>query len=245
MPEIDIYGDIKFKAEGHPYYIAVSTTDTDPMYVVLYRLFSNPDGYSEDVLEMAAGRLNRFKGVKMFCYTSAYRIGAELFVRDADHVMESFYKLKTIIDSASDKLMEECESIGSVGSVSVSEIPFIVTSFDVANTESNGNIIQDYGTSIWDFKTKYLKPRLSVKPFKSGTYTVYVKMYKNGTLTTGSNSPTGYSYSDSVTISGTSQHTVYLDGWGSTTAGHWSAGNYRFEVWYDGYCIGSKDFRVI
>ena len=107
-------------------------------------------------------------------------------------------------------------------------------------------VIQDKKIkTIWDFKTKYLKPRLSVKPFKSGTYTVYVKMYKNGTLTTGSNSPTGYSYSDSVTISGTSQHTVYLDGWGSTTAGHWSAGNYRFEVWYDGYCIGSKDFRVI
>lgn len=37
MPELDSDGDIKFKSEGQPYYIRVSKTDENPMYVVLFR----------------------------------------------------------------------------------------------------------------------------------------------------------------------------------------------------------------
>lgn len=247
MPEIDSDGDIKFKSEGQQYYISVSNTDDNPMYVVLFRQFSYPDEYSVETVVMATRSLNLYKGVKVLCFEESFRIGAEMFVRSAEPVKASFYKLKDIIDSVRSDFLDECENAGSGGSFSssISEIPFIITKFEVGNTDENSNVIQDFGTTIWDYKTKYLTPRITIRPFKSsGTYTVYVKMYKDGTLSTGSSSPAGYSYSTSITVSGNSSQVFKLSGWGSKTAGHWSIGKYRFEIWYNDYCVGSKDFEV-
>lgn len=250
MPELDSYGDIKFKSEGQPYYISVSKTDENPMYVVFFRLFNNPDEYSAETIAMASTKLNFYKGVKVLCFDKSFRIGAELYVRNAEPVKSAFYKLKGIIDSVKSDFLDECKNVGSVSSSSssnsISEIPFIITKLEVGNTDENSNIIQDYGETIWDYKTKYLTPRITVKPFKStGTYTIYVKLYKDGSLRTGTSSPSGYSYSSKVTISGNSSQVFTLLGWGSKTAGHWSTGEYRFEIWYDDYCIGSKTFKVI
>lgn len=250
MPELDSDGDIKFKSEGQAYYISVSKTDENPMYVVLFRPFSNPDEYSAETIAMASTKLNFYKGVKVLCFDKSFRIGAELYVRNAEPVKSAFYKLKGIIDSVKSDFLDECKNVGYVSSSSssnsISEIPFIITKLEVANTDENSNIIQDYGETIWDYKTKYLTPRITVKPFKStGTYTIYVKLYKDGSLRTGTSSPSGYSYSSKVTISGNSSQVFTLSGWGSKTAGHWSTGEYRFEIWYDDYCIGSKTFKVI
>lgn len=249
MPELDSDGDIKFKSEGQPYYIMVSKTDENPMYVVLFRQFNNPDEYSVETIALASTKLNLYKGVKVLCFDKSFRIGAELFVRNAEPIKSAFYKLKGIIDSVKADFLDECENVGSVSSSSslnsISEIPFIITKLEVANTDENSKVIQDYGETIWDFKTKYLTPRITVKPIKStGTYTVYVKLYKDGSLSTGTSSPSGYTYSSKVTISGNSSQVFTLSGWGSKTAGNWSMGEYRFEIWYDDYCIGSKTFNV-
>lgn len=244
MPEYDTDEDIKFKSEGLTYYIRVSKTDENPMFVVLFRQFNNPEDYSLETIVMASKNLNLYKGVKVLCFENSFRIGAEMFVRDSEAVKDAFYKLKDIIDSVKSDFLDECKNAGSTPT-SINEIPFLVTKLEVANTDEKGNIIQEYGATIWDYKTKYLKPRITVKPFKStGTYTVYVKLYKDGVLRTGSSSPTGYSYSDNVTLYGNSSQTINLSGWGSNTAGHWSVGEYRFEIWYNDYCIGSKTFRV-
>lgn len=251
MPELDSDGDIKFKSEGQPYYISVSKTDENPMYVVLFRSFNNPDEYSAETIAMASTKLNFYKGVKVLCFDKSFRIGAELYVRNAEPVKSAFYKLKGIIDSVKSDFLDKCKNVGSVSSSSssnsISEIPFIVTKMEVANVDYNGNIIQDYGSTIYDFKTKYLKPRITIKPFKtSGSYTVYVKLYKDNVLQRNtSSSPEDCTFSYSVTVSGNSNQTVELSGWGSNNAGQWGIGTYRYEVWYNDYCIGSKTFKVI
>lgn len=250
MPELDSDGDIKFKSEGQINYISVSKTDENPMYVTLFRSYNNPDEYSAETIALASKKLNLYKGVKVVCFDKAFRISAELFVRNAEPVKAAFYKLMDQIESVKSDFLDECSNVGTVsssyGSYSISEIPFIITKMEVANTDENSNPIQDFGKSIWDYKTKYLTPRITIKPIKtSGSYTVYVKLYKNGTLSTGSSSPSGYSYSSQVTISGNSSQVFTLSGWGSKTAGHWSMGEYRFEIWYGDYCIGSKTFKVI
>jgi hypothetical protein len=249
VPEYDSDGDIRFKSEGKTYYISVADANENPMFVTMFRIFSKPEGYSMETLVMATKELNLYKGAKVICFEDSYRIQAELFVRSAEPVKAVFYKMKEIIDSIKDDVLDECAAVGSsAGSSysSVSEVPFLVTKMDVGNTDANNNIIQDYGASIWDYKTQYLRPRITIKPFvKSGTYTVYVKLYKNGTLSTGSNSPAGYSYSNTITVSGGASQVFYLSGWGSSTPGNWSIGDYRFEVWYGNYCIGSKSFKVI
>lgn len=248
LPEYDTDGDIKFKSEGKTYYIKISDVDESPMYATLYRLFNYPSDYSMDTFVMATKSLNLYKGVKVLCFSDYYKIQAEFYLRHAEPLKSVFYKVKSQIDSLKDDVLEDCASAGSYSGSSsyVSELPFIVTKMEVGNTDKDGNVIQDFGASIWDYKTQYLSPRITIKPYaKSGTYTVYVKLYKNGELSTGTNSPTGYSYSTTVTVSGSSSQVVRLSGWGSSTSGHWPIADYRFEVWYGDYCIGSKSFKVI
>lgn len=247
MPELDSDGDIKFKSEGQVYYINVAANNENPMFVTLFREFSNPDEYSAETIVMATKELNFYKGVKVLCYKNAFRIVAQLFVRNAEPVKSAFYKLKGIIDSVKSDFLDECKKVGSVSSSSISEIPFIITKMEVANVDYNDNIIQDYGSAIYDFKSKYLKPRITIRPIKtSGKYTVYVKLYKNNVLQrNASSSPEDCTFSYSVTIDGSGHQTIGLSGWGADKAGQWSAGTYRYEVWYNDYCLGSKKFKVI
>ena len=124
-------------------------------------------------------------------------------------------------------------------------MPGLITDIQIANVKQDGTIINNYGSRLYDFNTRYLKPKITLRPFKeSGTYTVYVKMFKNNVLSTGSSSPAGFSYSDEITLSGSSSQTFYLSGWGSDSDGHWEEGDYRVEVWYGNYCIGSTTFEV-
>ena len=122
--------------------------------------------------------------------------------------------------------------------------PFTITSVEVANTASGGSIINDFGSKIYSYQTKYLTPKLYIKVNTPGTYTVYTKLFNpSGKLTSGSNSPTGYSFSNTETLY---SNTTWwrLSGWGSNTAGHWSSGQYRWEFWYNGEKIGEKSFTI-
>lgn len=250
MPEIDSDGDICFKKEGSIYYISINKNDESPMYISLIRYFNYPDEYSHEVVKMATAELNKYKGVKVLCYESSFRIQSDMYLVSAEAFKYAFYSMMSQIAYVEDDFIDECSKVGNIGgqipSMLSNCIPFIIMSMEVANTDYNGKIIQDYGSSIYNYNTQYLKPRITILPLKtSGTYTVYVKLYKDGSLQTGSSSPDGYSYSNTVTISGSSNKTITLPGWGSTNSGHWSTGKYRFEVWYGDYCMGSKSFSIL
>ena len=245
MPEIDSDGDIKFKFEGRSYYVSISSVDENPMYVNLFIPFNNPDDYSADVVVLATKSLNYYKGVKVVCYDNSFKISAELYLRDADLFKESFYKLMSQIDNVCDDFMDECKNVGNAVA-SIAEIPFIITKMEVANVSNDGTIIQDYDKTIYDYKTQYLKPRITIKPYKtSGSYTVYVKLYKDNVLETNNSSPENYTYSTSVSINGSDSQVLHLSGYGSKKSGTWGIGTYRYEVWINDYCIGSKTFKVI
>lgn len=246
MPEIDSDGDIKFKKEGSIYYINVNSNDTSPMYVSLSLDFNKPEGYSDEAIKIAANELNLYKGVKVICLDYSFSIRGEMYLVSSEAFKYSFYKLMSQISNVEDDFMDELKKVSYSGGATSSVIPFVITKLEVANVENNGDIIQDYDSTIYDFKTKYLKPRITVQPLGGkGDYTVYIKLYKDGSLQTGSSSPAGYTYDDEITLSGSGSQVISLPGWGSKTAGFWSAGNYRFEIWYGDYCVGSKSFRVI
>lgn len=245
MPEIDSDGDIKFKSEGHTTYVEISKTDENPMYVKLSRFFSYPEDVTAETLEMATKELNRYKGIKVTCFESSYSIRAEMFVRDSNAFNSVFYKLNGLIYSCSADVLDECKKVSSSSTLSISEIPFIITKMEVANVKQDGTIIQDYGSTIYDYKTNYLQPRITIKPFMTGKYTVQVKLWKDNSLCTGSSSKNDCSYTYDITIDGKQSQVITVSGWGSDRNGHWSMGTYRFEIWYNGYCLGSKTFKVI
>ena len=122
--------------------------------------------------------------------------------------------------------------------------PFVITYIEIGNTDYYGNIINDYGSTIYSYQTRYLTPKLYVSVNTSGTYKIYNKLYKpDGTLSIGTSSPTGYTNSKEVTLYSYTSY-VYMYGWGNNTAGHWKAGQYRWEFWYNGEKIGEKSFII-
>lgn len=246
MPEIDSDGDIKFKKEGGTYYVRVDSKDDSPMYVALFKNFNNPNGYTKEQIQLASCEMNLFKGIKCICFDNSFSLRAEMYVVSSDSFKYSFSKVMKQISNAEDEFMDDLKSVnisGGSGSAFSSYIPFLVTELEVANTDENNEIIQDFGSTIYDYKTKYLSPRITVIPTKTGEFTINIKLFKDGVLKEGSKVK-GFSYSSKVNINSLSSHTFKLSGWGGSDAGHWSMGDYRFEIWYDGYCLGSYDFRV-
>lgn len=123
-------------------------------------------------------------------------------------------------------------------------IPFVISDIEIANTSYDGTVETAFGSSIYSSRSMYLTPRIKYVGFSSGSKTIYVKIFNQyGSLSTGSSSPSGYSYSTSFYVS-TGQNTSQLSGWGSSTKGHWSSGTYRIEIWYNNSCVKSKSFTI-
>ena len=151
-------------------------------------------------------------------------------------------------ESRSAKLTVSCgnktKSITITQEAKKNNAPFTITSVSIANIENGGKIINDYGSVIYSYKTKYLRPKLFINVIKTGTFTIYTKLYTpDGILSTGNISPSGYTYKTDVYINSYTT-SVELLGWGGNNAGHWKAGKYRWEFWYNSEKIGEKSFTI-
>lgn len=73
---------------------------------------------------------------------------------------------------------------------------------------------------------------------------IYYKIIGPDGLSTGASSPIGYSYSTSIELSPYKLASKTLDGWGGKEKGTWEAGDYSVEYWYNGKCIGKRDFKI-
>lgn len=239
-------GDIKFRYSGHLYVISVSDSDDNPLFINMYQAYDYPNNYSIDELLLATKALNLYKGVKVTCYDNYFKIGADMYLRSAELFKSSFYKLVSQIDNARDDVLAECESVSKKTDSPSINLPFLISGIEVANTEKDGTIITDFGDSINRRDTKYLCPRITIDPITSGTYTVFVRLYKNNVLVNRSPiSPVDYTYEHDITVNGTSGQLIRLAGWGIDKLGTWKKGSYRFEVWYDNICLGSKSFEIL
>lgn len=239
-PSIDDDNSITFKKEGELYWIDVS--ESSPFYVEFHRNgFNCEDADMNLVLKSCNEANKKVKCVKAFMGTSSVTLAIELYCHSAEEFKYTFYKSLKELDRAYATVKEY---YNNPENDLTQAMPFSFVSCEVANSDKEGNIVTGYGQTIYDFNTKYLKPRIKLNVKTEGTYDIYVKLYTpSGSLSTGNNSPTGYSYKYSVSMtSGT--HSYALIGWGSDTAGHWKAGDYRFEFYYKGNLIGKKSFSV-
>ena len=98
--EIDSDGDIKFKREGLTWFVVMSSTDVDPMFIVLMRM--HPYGeITKENLTPILNEINSWKGVKIYFGEKSYSYRAELYVNSAEPFKAAFYKLASQIDNMS------------------------------------------------------------------------------------------------------------------------------------------------
>ena len=123
--------------------------------------------------------------------------------------------------------------------------PLTITDVDFANVYEDGSIETDYGERIYSDRSMYIRPRITYNGDSGGNIELYFKIFNSdGTLRKGTSSPAWYSFSDTMVVIDGKGETQTFSGWGNATKGHWEAGTYRFEVWYDSKCIWSGCFTV-
>lgn len=245
-PSLDDDDDIQFKKEGTSYWISIG--EDGPFYVTLMRGNMGCEDADKNTVIAACHNANKTLRAGKAYYlenSNSVKIACEMFCASAEDYKYIFYRQLRCVDAYYNTVKEYYNEHEDDYSGSSSSAPFSFYSSDVANVDNDNNFISGWGQNIYDYKTRYLKPRITVNVSRAGKYTIYVKLIKpDGSLATGNSSPNGYSYSYDITME-TGQHTYPISGWGSNTSGHWSAGSYRFEFYYAGKLIGSKSFKVL
>lgn len=123
--------------------------------------------------------------------------------------------------------------------------PLIITDIEIANITSDGDILTNYGNSLYGSNTMYLHPRIKYTGLTSGNKTLKIKWYTpDGTIRRGTASPSGFSLSESVHVYSGDNHYMTLSGWGNDVKGNWRSGTYRIEIWYENSCLKSKTFTI-
>lgn len=245
-PEIDNDGDIKFKRQGNTCYVIIDEKNTSPMYIRLERYCPISESYSEVTARLAAELLtHRFKAIKCNYITSSkqYRVTGPMFVRSAEPFKEVFYQLCSSMDDLIDEVEEALDE--EVAKQNGGGLPLSISKIEIGNVYNDGTIETEYGATIYDDNTMYLKPRITYTGNKSGNVSLKVKFFTaDGDLSTSSNSPIGFSYEKSVSLEKGSGKTIVLSGWGGEDKGHWKAGTYRIEIWYENTCLKKQEFLV-
>lgn len=148
-------------------------------------------------------------------------------------------------DVAEQKLIQKLPESSDLKNKVSNTYPLIITDIEIANVTYDGDIITNYGNSIYESTTMYLQPRIKYTGLCSGTKTIKVKWYNpDGTIHRGTSSPPGFSQSQSMYVYSGDNNTYTLSGWGNSSKGHWRSGTYRIEIWYENTCLKSKTFTI-
>ena len=127
----------------------------------------------------------------------------------------------------------------------LSSLPMIITDVLIGNTDFNGNIETEYGKKIPEVDTMYLRPKVKYFGIKSGVQTLRVRWIKpDGSISKGNTSLGNFSQVSGYNISAGKSDEICLSGWGGTNKGHWIAGQYFIEIWYDEIRLIRKPFTI-
>lgn len=147
--------------------------------------------------------------------------------------------------SKSMTLRRQLDDLSKLKSKVGNAYPLIISAIEIANIYKGGSIETDYGNTLYSGNTMYLKPKITYYGISSGTKVLKVKWFKpDGSMSTGTSSPYGFSQSDSHYIYTGPDNTITMSGWGNEDKGHWRSGTYRIEVWYENTCLKSKTFTI-
>ncbi len=241
-PRIDTSDEsVEFKKEGHSYWIYVG--ESSPYYITVQRAGISVSDDEKASAILAANECNATKKAAKVYVASNNSVCfvVESFTRSAEDFKYVYYRTMRVLDAAFEQFQEEFnawEGSGSSSSASLS-----ISNVELANVDINGKIITDYGKTLYDFNSRYTKPKITITASRAGTYTIYVKHITPTGLSTGEGSPSGYSYSDDVELV-QGENVVTLSGWGSNNPPKWSMGDYRMEFYCNGELLYTKYYTI-
>ncbi|MBR5068150.1 MAG: TIR domain-containing protein [Bacteroidales bacterium] len=118
-------------------------------------------------------------------------------------------------------------------------VPLVITDIEIKNSGDN------WGDIILSSETTYLVPRIEYIGLTEGQFMLYAKYFDNeGNKYTAKD---GHFPSNNINIEYSQLYErsrKELTGWGNDNLGHWSAGTYRIEIWYEEQKLAEKTFLV-
>lgn len=166
----------------------------------------------------------------------------EQLERDDAYYREQVVLLRERRDELNAKVKEYEDYIGAI---KFNKVPLLITEIDIANTYKGGKIENDSVMNIYSLNTMYLRPCIKYIGLSSGSKELQIKWYNaDGSLKRNVvDSPANCTLADKYNIS-LGHNTLYLHGWGSENKGSWDKGEYRIEIWYEDYILGSKIITI-
>ena len=240
-PRIDTSDEsVEFKREGHTYWIYIG--EGSPYYITVQRAGISVSEDEKASAILAANECNATKKAAKIYVASNNSVCfvVESFTRSVEDFKYVYYRTMRVLDAAFEQFHEEFNEWEGSG---LSSASLTVSDVELANVDVNGNIITEYGKTMYDFNSRYTKPMLTIKASRAGTYTIYVKHFTPTGMSTGSDSPNGYSYSDDVELT-EGVNVIQLSGWGSNTPPKWSMGDYRMEFYCNGELLYTKYYTI-
>ena len=122
--------------------------------------------------------------------------------------------------------------------------PFEVIYQEFAFHKKDGEVITDYGEKLFSSKSQYISTRAKFKVLRGEKCTIQCRLYSRGKLSKGEDSGSDYTYTSDLYFYMPGEFVEEIGGWGSSQSGNWPAGNYRFEIWYNGKMIDSTPFTL-
>jgi hypothetical protein len=143
----------------------------------------------------------------------------------------------TMLQNRYNALQRDYENAKAVSKITV-------TAIRVGNW-SDSTWLTNPGGRLQSSQMRYLAPVITYNSTINENVTFYCKIIRpNGTLDTGRDSPSGFSYSTTERLNRGNDQSLRLSGWGNSNASPYPAGEYTVEVWYNDVLLRAVSEKV-
>ena len=104
QPSIDDDGDIMFKRQGDTYFVIISATDDNPMYIQLAKYFNYNDSFTRTKATLLANEISLYKMCKLTASENKFSLACQMFVRNSSAFTSTFYRMLEVMDAAESEL---------------------------------------------------------------------------------------------------------------------------------------------
>lgn len=183
--------------------------------------------------------------------TTVFVLGLILFITHSDPGSSSNKsKITQLQNQLSQKNREITNLSSKLATKSSSDInkyyPVTIKDVYMGNSKHNGDIINAYGSYLYENTVRFLKPKIVFinNMSESRTIKLSVKHYdEDGELRKIADGPEGYTSDDDYYITSYDDE-LKLRGWGNGSRSIYNQGTHQIEIWYDGRILYSKIFRI-
>ena len=159
------------------------------------------------------------------------RLSAEMYVFDASGVTQHMERYFNLFSKAWYTLNYRYYEFFENKDITDTRLPFEVYCVDIANTNSDVTVIGETNGEIKASEAKYIHIGINLIGYEVGEYPISAKLVRPDGTYAAEKVDNPYTFSTNITV--TKGVKFYdLGGWGSSDAGYWIPGAYRYELYY-------------